>query len=77
MTPNPQGRPVVKVLALDEYQLVNLRHALDLIYAYGEGRTPCDAPISRLNNGDWVGELYLQLADVPATATPNQVYGVD
>lgn len=66
---NPQGRPAVAMLALDQYQRDNLVAALRAVYQGG------DSPLQSLNTGDWVGELFWSLdgrTDGSADGKPNQ-----
>jgi len=53
-------------ITLNQYQLVNLRSALEAIgYPYAQDRSPLDV----LNTGDWIGELHQKL--VQAELKPN------
>lgn len=47
------------VIELNDYQVVNLRAALEAIgYPWKEEKR---SPLTVLNSGDWVGEIWLKL----------------
>ena len=55
-------------IELDEYQVSNLKAAIEAI-GYGGTEQHPRCPLNTLNTGDWIGELYLKLPDV--TYYPN------
>lgn len=49
---------VTYVLRMDEYEMTNLTHAVAAVFMGGG-----DFPASKLNNGDWLGQLHWALSE--------------
>lgn len=54
------------LIVLNDYQVANL---MSMIHAAGYGSVYNDSPLTVLNNGDWIGELFHKLPYV--TQKPN------
>lgn len=69
-------------LRLDEYEIANLRAALEAICGWRDGRITDEArlgdesnPLGVLRNGDWIGQLYWKLPRLPyrPNAAPDEL----